>query len=107
MRPTKRTRTHDYLLYRMGSNTANQPCENDWVPIAIVRAASREEAEATTWGDRNVSAHQCPTVAAEVLVRCSDLNVWANQRLKAVPYSRAPWGDCNTVLEGDLARASN
>ncbi len=39
-------RTFEYLIYRKGSNSANQSCTFEWVPIAIVRAASREAAAA-------------------------------------------------------------
>lgn len=93
-----------YLVYRKGSNSANQSMTVGWVPIAIVRAKSREAAEATTWGGEKPSVHSCPRVAAEVVAHCGNLDVWSNQYLKAVPESKAPRGDWNAVLEEDAMR---
>lgn len=95
-----------YLIYRKGSNAANQPCTFDWVPIAIVEAESREAAEATTWGDEKPNVHGCPTLAAEVVAHCGNLDVWSNQYLKAVPESRAKASDWNAVIEADAMRAA-
>lgn len=90
-----------YLVYRKGSNTANQPMTFDWVPIAIVEAKSRSAAEETTWGDEKPNVHGCPTLAAEVVASCGNIDVWANQHLKAVPESRASKRDWNAVLEAE------
>jgi hypothetical protein len=103
---TKTTRQFEYLLYRKGSNSANQPMTWDWVPIAIVRAPSRGKAEETTWGDGEPSVYGCPTVAAEVVASCGNLDVWANQSLMAVPQSRARASDWNHVLEVDAMENS-
>ena len=96
----------DYLVYRTGSNAANQPCTFEAVPIAIVRAASRAAACETTWGDVKPCAQCCPTLAAEVIADCGNLDVWPNQTLHAVPESRAKLSDWNAVLEQDTLRPS-
>jgi hypothetical protein len=95
---------HHYLIYRKGSNAANQSMTFGWVPIAIVEASSRWNATQTTWGGEEPNVHSCPKVAANVIAHCGNLDVWANQSLKAVPESRAPRGDWNAVLEADAMR---
>lgn len=94
----------EYLVYRSGSNAANQSMTPEGVPIAIVRAGSRAEAEATTWGDCEPSVRHCPTPSAEVVASVGNLDVWANQSLAAVPQSRARASDWNAVLEADAMR---
>lgn len=94
----------EYLVYRKGSNSANQSMECGWVPIAIVFASSRDEAERTTWGDEKPNVHGCPTLAAQVIAHCGNLDVWSNQYLKAVPSSKAKAADWNSVLEADEMR---
>lgn len=96
-----------YLVYRTGSNAANQPMTLAPVPIAIVQATSPDKACETTWGDERPSIHGCPTLAAEVLHHCGNLEVWANQSLHAVPESRAKLTDWNAVLEADSLRPSD
>ena len=96
----------DYLVYRTGSNAANQPCTFEAVPIAIVRAASRAAACETTWGDVKPCAQCCPTLAAEVIADCGNLDVWPNQTLHAVPASRARVADWNAVMDQDAMRPS-
>ena len=93
-----------YLVYRKGSNAANQSMTIEWVPIAIVRAASQDEAEATTWGGERPSIHSCPRIAAEVLASCGNLDVWPNQHIKAVLDVEADDEDWNSVLEADAMR---
>lgn len=99
-------RTFEYLLYRKGSNAANQSMSFGWVPIAIVRTPSREAAEATTWGDERPNVHGCPRVAADVVASGGNLDVWSNQCLMAVPKSKAKIADILAVLEADAMRAS-
>jgi len=95
---------HEYLLYRTGSNSANQSCTFEPVPIAIVKASSREDAQESTWGDQEPTIHGCPTVAAQVVASCGNLDVWSNQTLHAVPRSKAKKSDWDAVLELDQER---
>jgi hypothetical protein len=67
----------DYLVYRHGSNAANQGMR-DVAPLEIVSAESREKA--------------CEQMAART-------TVYANQHLRAVPVSRARAGDVREVEE--------
>lgn len=67
-----------YLVYRHGSNAANQHM-TEKEPIAIVKAKDREESIA----------------------------IWANQRLEAIPESRAKKADWNYVLEQDAIRIAS
>ena len=94
-------RLTQYLVYRKGSNSANQSCAFDWVPIAIVEAASREQAKATTWGDEKPNVHGCPALAAKVIYSCGNLDVWSNQYLQAVPRSKAKKSDWQHVENHD------
>lgn len=100
-------KTYEYLVYRNGSNAANQSRETGWVPIAIVRAASKEAAEATTWGDEKPNVHGCPRLAAEIVESCGNLDVWSNQYTRAVPASRAPLRDLNALYEAAAMVAGN
>jgi len=61
-----------YVIYRKGSNAANQPCEFGWVPVYVLEAGSRGEAEQ----------------AALEHVTC-----YANQILDARPASRVSRSD--------------
>lgn len=95
-------KTHKYLVYRKGSNSMNQPCTFEWVPIAIVEATSREKAEETSWHGEKPNVHGCPSLAAKVLVSSGNIDFWSNQYAKAVPLSKAPKGDIRTVEEAAL-----
>jgi hypothetical protein len=93
-------KTHKYLVYRKGSNSMNQPCEFDWIPIAIVAANSREQAEQTSWHGEKPNINGCPSLASTVIVGIGNYDFWANQDAKAVPISRAPKTDIQAVKEG-------
>ena len=98
----------DYLVYRTGCNAANQPWTFDAVPIAIVSAKTRAHACATTWGKGRPSVGSCPHLLAwddgRVVAAVVDTNVWPNQRLHAVPRSRARRSDLDFVLREDIYR---
>jgi len=87
-----------YLVYRTGSNAANQSCTFEPVPIAIVEAKSREEACRTEWLEK-ISVHGCPKLVGEIVADCGNLDVWSNQHLHAVPQSKARKSDWIAVLE--------
>lgn len=74
-----KTKLTTYVIYRKGSNKANQPCEFGWVPVYSVEAASRDEAE---------------KAALEAGVTC-----YANQVLDARPASRCSQSDCTAAWE--------
>ena len=93
---------YKYLVYRKGSNSANQSCEFGWVPIAIVEASSREKAEETSWHGERPTVHGCPSLAATVLVSAGNIDFWSNQYAKAVPLSRASKADIRAVEESAL-----
>jgi hypothetical protein len=98
-------KTFEYLVYRIGSNTANQSmCER--APVAIVRAANRAAATRTKVKAEHPSVYDCPelTPDGELVAHRANLDVWANQRLEAVPASRAPAADLNAVYEEDALR---
>jgi hypothetical protein len=97
-------RSYRYVVYRKGSNVVNQPLSFGWVPVAIVRARSRADAVRTTCGDETPNARGCATLAAEVVAHCGDLDVWANQVVKAVPLSMASRADVRAVLAADAMR---
>lgn len=85
-----------YLLYRIGANAANQSSER--APVAIVEAASRKEAE-------QVETQASPTVHDSAWAKLApEVSVWVNQRLEAVPESRARAGDWNQVLVEEAAQ---
>jgi hypothetical protein len=86
-----------YLVYRHGSNAANQPMR-DRAPVAIVEARTRDDATACAYSvdDPRIADHAYCILARHV-------SVWANQRLSAVPVSRAPKADVREVQETDLA----
>ena len=65
-----------YLIYRHGSNSANQSMCNT-MAIAIVEAASKE---------------------AAIAIVAEDHTVYANQFLSAVPESKASREDWNAVV---------
>ena len=90
-------RTHEYLIYRHGSNSANQSC-CDCAPVAIVTAASREEACRTETLTAQTPAR---------LVLDPTVSVWSNQHLSAVPRSRASAVDWNSALEIEEQRQSD
>ena len=87
-------RTHEYLIYRHGSNSANQSC-CDCAPVAIVTAASREEA-CRTETPESPTVHDSAWLAADPSVDC-----WHNQYFSAVPRSRASARDWNAVLDAE------
>lgn len=70
-------RTTTYLVYRYGSNAANQHLRG-CMPVAIVEATSRNDA---CW------------------VASLTVGVYNNQWLAAVPLSRAPRADVREVQE--------
>lgn len=41
-------KTRQYVIYRKGSNAANQPCEFGWLPVFLVEAASVAAAKAAS-----------------------------------------------------------
>lgn len=81
-----------YLLYRVGANRANQGDHR--VPVAIVEARNQAEATATEipGGVPDIDLPSASVLAPEI-------TCWANQHLEAVPQSRAPDRDWNSVLE--------
>lgn len=100
-------RSIEYLVYRVGSNSSNQPCTFEPVPIAIVRASSREAAAATSWHGEEPSVHGCPSLASEVLAHCGNIDVWSNQHVYAVPRSKVRGSDWNAVLEAEAFSPSD
>ena len=84
------TKTREYLVYRHGSNAANQHLCNK-MPVAIVAAVSREEA-CRTESPENPGVYDSAWLAADSSVSC-----WANQRFSAIPRSRASVRDWNSV----------
>jgi hypothetical protein len=85
-----------YLIYRHGSNTANQSMCNR-APVAIVEATSRDEATRTVRHDgAKLDFHAPSYLALDESVDC-----WANQHFTAVPQSRAKAIDWNAVAERD------
>lgn len=89
----------EFLVYRKGSNSMNQPSTFEAIPIAIVEAENADKAAETTWGDEKPNVHGCPSLAAEVLVSCGNLDVWANQHVYAVPKDEAPDEDVDALFE--------
>ena len=61
--------TFAYLVYRVGSNAANQSMTHE-MPLAIVDAPNRE-------------------AACQAVQDSGEFTVYANQHLKAVPLSKA------------------
>jgi hypothetical protein len=82
-----------YLVYRNGSNSANQSmC--DQMPVAIVEAPSRAAACATVRHDgARLDVHAPSYLALDESVEC-----WANQHFTAVPRSRAKASDWNAIV---------
>lgn len=74
----------DYLIYRRGSNAANQPSEFGWIPVSSVTAANREAAVAAALADG---------------VTC-----YANQKLIAKPASQCSRADYFAAVEADESR---
>jgi len=69
----------DYIIYRKGSNAANQPCEFGWVPVYSCEAISR-------------------TVAVEIAT-WAGVTCYSNQRMEARPASRCSKTDLNNAFE--------
>lgn len=69
-----------YLIIRHGANSANQPM-TPRLPVALVEAKNRGEAEATE--------HDGDARSPAFLKLAPRVKVWANQRVEAVPLSRA------------------
>ncbi len=85
-----------YLIYRYGSNAANQPMCNKEA-VAIVEAKSK--AKATRRDDSGLNPE------GDIVAAISDgVTVYANQSLEAVAESRASIRDWNYVLEQDAMR---
>ena len=81
-----------YLVYRHGSNAANQSMR-DTAPVAIVEAKSANEACA-------VESDPKPTIHSSAwLALNSDVTLYANQRVSAVPLSKARKADRREVEE--------
>ena len=94
MATTQTRKTRDYLVYRHGSNAANQSlC--DCAPVAIVTATSREEA-CRTDAPEQPTVRDSAWLAADPSVTC-----WINQYFSAVPVSRARSADVRAVEERD------
>ena len=87
-------KTRDYLVYRNGSNSANQSLCN-CAPVAIVTASTREEACKTDAPERP-TLHDSAWLAADPSVTC-----WHNQHFSAVPVSHARSADLRAVEEHD------
>jgi hypothetical protein len=88
-----------FLVYREGSNAANQPRCLEAIPIAIVEARDAEEAARTTWGSEKPNVHGCPKLAAKVIASCGNLDVWSNQLVYAEAEGETDQEDWNLVLE--------
>lgn len=97
-------KTTSYLVYRTGSNSANQPMTDESIPIAIVEATSRGKACEITWGDKEPTVHGCPSLKSNVVASAGNMDVWGNQTLHAIPQSLAKASDWNWVLESDAMR---
>jgi hypothetical protein len=76
------TTTREYLVYRHGSNAANQHLCNK-MPVAIVTAVSREKACRTETLE-NPGVYDSAWLAADSSVSC-----WANQYFSATPRQRS------------------
>lgn len=85
----------NYLIYRTGSNAANQPMTFEPVPIAIVQAPNRDAACEHVECERK----DCAFVAQSI-----NTTVYANQHLHAVPRSKANPTDWDSVLAEDNER---
>lgn len=85
-------KTHMYLVYRHGSNSANQHLRNK-MPVAIIDASSRAQACETERPEN-------PTIADSSWLRLDkSVDCWANQSFSAVPVSKAPVADVREVEE--------
>lgn len=93
------TKTRQYLVYRVGSNAANQSRTLAPKPIAIVEAENRTAAASTSWQGRKPSIDDCPSLAAKIVASGGNLDVWSNQHVYAVPRSAAKMSDWNAVLQ--------
>lgn len=84
-----------YLVYRHGANARNQPGRARQ-PVAIVEASSRDEA-------CECATQARPTVWDSAWLKLdSNVDVWANQTVTAVPVSRAPKTDVRELEERPL-----
>lgn len=84
-----------YLIYRHGANRSNQSL-GEMAPVAIVTARSRTAATAT---ERHDPPGKLDLYACATMVLAPWVTVWANQRLSAVPLSRASRKDIRAVRE--------
>ena len=76
--------THQYAIYRYGSNSANQHlCEK--MIVAVVEAKSRE-------------------AAIKKALNETAITVYANQHLSAVPMSRVPRAERDAAYEDEAMR---
>lgn len=82
----------DWLLVRHGSNAANQS-RTFRLPVAVVRAIDPADATET----RHDGSFDCPSYS----VRAPWVDVWANQRLEAIPLSRATRADIAQAREAE------
>lgn len=73
----------NYLIYRKGSNAANQPLEFGWVPVFCCEATDRD--------------------AAVLRAESAGVTCYANQRLEARPASRCSKADCQSAWEASNA----
>lgn len=100
---------YKYLVYRVGSNAANQPMTFEPVPIAIVEAKNRRAAvrRGYSGGGGPKSVHDCLFLDpdGEIVAQVGDLSVYANQYLYALPRSKASKRDWNAVLEENAMRS--
>lgn len=88
---TKTTKTTKYGVYRVGANAANQG-GRERLLVAVVEASNRAEAEATERAGSTV-------YDSSFAVLAPDVDVWANQRLVAVPFSRVSAADVREFNE--------
>jgi hypothetical protein len=79
-------RAFDYVVYRVGSNAANQSMTHE-MAIAVVSAPSRE-------------------AACQAVRDGGEHTVYANQHLHAVPASKAPRADLEHLREREAMEQS-
>ena len=82
--------TYSYVIYRHGSNSANQSlC--DKMPVALVEARNQREA-CETMHDGDLHSPACLKLSPAI-------RAWANQRFSAKPASRASAADLDAAQE--------
>lgn len=89
----------EYAVFRHGANASNQ--SSDAVLVAVVEAASAEEACATEQPERR-TVHDSAWLKLDPSV-----TVWANQRLTAKPASRVGKAELNDFYEREANDLAN